>query len=148
MNDVGKISISDEILNKPGSLTPDEFEIIKTHSQIGYEILNRSQSDTMKWAAIIAWQHHEKYDGTGYPQGLKGEDIHIFGRIVAIADVFDALAHDSVYKKAWDLDKILAFYKEERGKHFDPVLVDTFLENIDEIIKIKDSFQNEVFTKV
>ena len=143
IHDIGKIAIPDRILLKPGKLTPSEFEIVKSHTTIGYELLKNSNRDLLKSAAIIAHQHHEKYDGTGYPQGLKGEEIHIFGRIVAVADVFDALGSPRVYKKPWVLNDILAYFKEERGKQFDPKLVDILFENLDEFLEIKEKFSDE-----
>lgn len=139
MHDVGKVGILDSILNKPGQLTPDEFEIIKTHTNIGYNIFKSSQRNLLKAAAIIALQHHEKYDGTGYPGGLKGENIHIYGRIICLADVFDALGSDRVYKKAWSLEKILKYIKSESGKFFDPKLVQILLDNLEEFLVIRDS---------
>jgi len=139
MHDIGKIAISDSILNKAGLLTEDEFMIMKTHAQLGYDILKNSTRELLKTAAIIAYEHHEKWDGSGYPRGLKGEDIHIYGRITAVADVFDALGSDRVYKDAWSIDDILKYFQEERGLHFDPKLVDIFFENIDEILEIKES---------
>lgn len=142
IHDIGKIAISDKILLKPGKLTPSEFEIVKTHTTIGYNLLKSSNRDVLKSAAIIAHQHHEKYDGTGYPQGLKGEDIHIFGRIVAVADVFDALGSPRVYKKPWVINDILSYFKEQRGKHFDPKLVDILFENLDEFLAIKEKFSD------
>jgi len=136
MHDIGKVAIPDNILLKPARLTDDEFEIIKTHSQIGYNILECGKREILKTASIIAHQHHEKWVGNGYPQGLKGEDIHIYGRITAIADVFDALTYKRVYKEAWELEKALDFIKDQRGKHFEPKLVDIFFENIQDIKKI------------
>ena len=103
-------------------------------------MLKNSHRDIMKVAIIIANEHHEKYDGTGYPKGLKGEEIHIYGRITAIADVFDALGSDRVYKKAWKLEDILDLMKKERGYHFDPKLIDIFFENLEAILKIRDTF--------
>lgn len=143
IHDIGKIAISDSILLKPCSLTPSEWEIVKSHTTIGYNILKNSNRDLLKSAAIIAHQHHERYDGKGYPQGLKGEEIHIFGRIVAVADVFDALGSPRVYKKPWVLNDILTYFKEERGKHFDPKLVDILFENINEFLEIKEKFSDE-----
>jgi len=140
MHDVGKLGIADAILNKPGQLSPEEFEVIKAHGTLGYEILRNSSRRIMQAAAIIALQHHERYDGTGYPQGLKGEEIHIFGRITAMADVFDALGSERVYKKAWPMDRILDYFRSERGRHFDPRLVDLFFANLPEFLQIKDSF--------
>ncbi|QTA87146.1 Two component system response regulator, DUF3369 [Desulfonema magnum] len=143
MHDVGKIGIPDSVLLKPGRLTSEEFELIKTHTLIGYNILKNSNRRIMKTAAFIALQHHERCDGNGYPQGLKKDDIHVFVRIVEIIDVFDALFHDRIYKKAWELDRILALFKEERGKHFDAHLVDLFLENLDEFLAINDAYPDD-----
>lgn len=143
MHDIGKLGVSDEILNKPGKLTNEEFEKIKEHAKIGYDMLNVSNGEVMKIAALIAYTHHEKYNGKGYPRGLKGEDICLFGRIVSIVDVFDALANKRVYKEAWELDRIIKLFKQERGEHFDPRLIDLFLENIDEIILIKNRFDSK-----
>lgn len=143
LHDVGKLAIPDMILNKPGNLTLEEFEVMKTHSKIGYEMLKNSNREIMKIASIIALQHHEKFNGTGYPSNLKGEDIHIYGRLAALADVFDALGSDRVYKKAWDLDKILLFLKEEKGKHFDPKLIDIFFDNLDEFLVIRDNLADK-----
>ncbi|MCX7745733.1 MAG: DUF3369 domain-containing protein [Clostridia bacterium] len=140
MHDIGKIAIPDIILNKPGKLTSEEFDIMKTHSQIGYDMLKNSKRSLMKVASTIALQHHEKYNGSGYPNALREDEIHIYGRITAVADVFDALGCKRVYKEAWELERILALFKEERGKHFDPKLIDVFFENLDTIVHIKNSF--------
>jgi PAS domain S-box-containing protein len=142
MHDIGKVGIPDSILNKNGKLDPDEWEIMKTHAQIGYDILKTSKRDILQSAAIVSFSHHEKWDGSGYPLGLKGEEIHIFGRITAVADVFDALGSDRVYKKAWPLEKILELFKEEKGKHFDPNLIDIFLNNLNEFIEIKERYKD------
>jgi len=142
MHDIGKVAIPDTILKKPGKLTFEEFETMKTHSEIGYQVLKGSSRSILKTAATVAHTHHEKWDGSGYPQGLKAKDIHIFGRITAIADVFDALGSDRVYKKAWELEKILTLFKEEKGKHFDPMLIELFLANLDEFLKIRENFQD------
>lgn len=142
MHDIGKIAIPDEILNKPGKLTVEEFEIMKTHAKKGYDMLNISNRPLFMVASQIALTHHEKYDGTGYPNSLKGEDIPIFGRITALADVFDAIGSDRCYKKAWEMEKVLEFIKEQRGKHFDPKLVDIFFDNLDDILKIKEEYQD------
>jgi len=139
LHDVGKIIIPDSILNKPSSLTKDEYEIIKSHSQAGYDILKNSKRELLKMAAIIAYQHHEKFDGTGYPQGLKGEEIHIYGRITAIADVFDALSTPRVYKEAWSDEKVRKVLAEGHGTAFDPILLDMFLDNFDEFVEIRNS---------
>ncbi len=135
MHDIGKVAIPDHILNKPGKLDPEEWEIMKTHSELGYNMLSVSQRPLLNMAAIIAHQHHEKWDGSGYPRKLKGEEIHIAGRITAIADVFDALSYERCYKAAWDLDRILDLLKEERGRHFDPHLIDLFFDNLDGFVE-------------
>ena len=141
MHDIGKVGIPDNILNKPGKHTPEEFEIMKTHAKLGYEMLKSSPRAILKSAAIISYEHHEKWDGTGYPNKKANTDIHIFGRITAIADVFDALGSDRCYKKAWELDRIIQLLKDERGKHFEPKLVDIFLDNLDEFIEIRDRYK-------
>lgn len=143
MHDIGKVGIPDNILNKPGKLTEEEFEIMKTHAELGHEMLKGSNQPLLKTAAIISMEHHEKWDGSGYPRGLKGKDIHLYGRITAIADVFDALGHDRVYKKAWPLEKILDLFQEGRGKHFDPELIDLFMENLDDFLSIKERFDGK-----
>ena len=142
-HDLGKVGIEDKILLKPGKLDDDEFNVMKTHANIGYEILKDSQSEYLQAGAIIALSHHEKFDGSGYPKKLKGEEIHIFGRIVAIADVFDALTSHRPYKEAWSFDKAIDFLKEESGKHFDPQIVGYFINNIDEVTKIYNSFKED-----
>ncbi len=140
LHDIGKIGIPDNILLKPGKLNDAEYEIMKTHSRIGYTMLSHSERDILQAASIIALQHHEKWNGTGYPQGLKGEGIHIFGRIIALADVFDALYSPRVYKKAWDLENIIKLVTEERGQHFDPQLVDIFLRDINEFVDVCNQY--------
>jgi len=140
MHDVGKIGVPEAILNKPGKLTSEEFLIIKDHARIGHEILNKSNRSIMKAAAICALEHHEKWDGTGYPQGLKGEAIHILGRISAIADVFDALSHKRCYKEAWSVERIVETFKRDAGSHFDPGLVELFLDSLDEFYGINQKF--------
>jgi response regulator RpfG family c-di-GMP phosphodiesterase len=142
MHDIGKVGIPDSILNKPDKLLPEEMDVIKTHAQLGHEMLQGSDRPILKAAATIAMQHHEKWDGSGYPHGLKGEEIHIFGRFTALADVFDALGSDRCYKKAWPMEDILAFLKQESGKHFDPTLVDIMLEHFPLFIAIKDNFRD------
>jgi response regulator RpfG family c-di-GMP phosphodiesterase len=142
MHDIGKVAIADAILNKPGRFDAQERTIMETHAKLGYDMLKHSQRALLKMAAIISYEHHEKWDGTGYPQGKKSEDIHIYGRITALADVFDALGSDRCYKKAWDDEKIFALFKEERGKHFDPKLVDIFFEHLHEFLKIRDTFKD------
>ena len=138
MHDIGKIAIPDAILNKPGRLTEDEMEVMKTHATLGFNILKESNLSLINSASIVAYQHHEKYNGTGYPQQLQGEDIHIYGRITALADVFDALGSERVYKKAWSDEMIFKLLLEERGEHFDPKLIDLFMENVDKFLEIRD----------
>jgi len=142
MHDIGKIAIADEILKKPGILTRSEREIMQSHARLGYEMIKDSSRPLLKAAAIVAYEHHEKWDGSGYPRGLKGEQIHIFGRITALADVFDALGSDRVYKKAWPLEKIFSLIKEESGRHFDPNLVKVFFDNIDAILEVRERFSD------
>ncbi len=142
MHDIGKVGIPDSILNKPGKHTDEEFEIMKTHSYLGYEMLKGSQREILKTSAIVAYEHHEKWDGNGYPRGLKAEDIHIYGRITAVCDVFDALGADRYYKKAWNLEQILTLFKEERGRHFDPKLIDLFFDNLDKFLEIRDRYRD------
>lgn len=148
MHDIGKVAIPDSILNKPGKLTEEEFEIMKTHAKLGYEMLKTSNKKILKAAAIVAHEHQEKFDGSGYPQGLFGENIHIYGRITALADVFDALSSPRVYKKPWSDQEIFDFIKKEKAKHFDPILVDIFFNNIDELLKIKATFKDEITEEV
>ena len=129
LHDIGKIGIPDSILLKVGPLNDEERTIMKTHSQLGYDILKHSEREVLQAAATIALEHHERWDGFGYPKGLKGENIHIFGRIVSMVDVFDALSTKRVYKEAWPLEKVRAYFKEESGKSFDPHLCDLLNEN-------------------
>jgi len=142
MHDIGKVGISDSILNKPGRLSSEEWRIMQTHSELGHEMLKHSKRTILKTAAIVAIEHHEKWDGSGYPNALQGNDIHIYGRITALADVFDALGSDRCYKKAWSDESIFQFFRDEKGKHFDPTLVDIFLDNIDEFLLIKNKFKD------
>ena len=128
LHDVGKVAIPDAILLKPGELTPEERAIVETHAEEGHRLLKGSSSAILDLAATIALSHHEKWDGSGYPRGVRGEAIPIEGRIVAIADVFDALTSDRVYRKAYTVEDAVAMMREERGRHFDPVLLDSFLE--------------------
>lgn len=143
IHDIGKIAISDNILLKPGKLTPEEFNTMKTHTTIGYNLLKNSNREILKTAAIVAHEHHERYDGKGYPRGLIGEEIHIYGRITAIADVFDALGSPRVYKKAWVVNDILKYFREEQEKHFDPKLVDILFNNLDKFLQIKEKYSDE-----
>lgn len=137
MHDLGKLAIHDSILNKPGPLTAEEFAVMKTHAQLGYDMLKASKRPLLQAAALIAREHHENYDGSGYPRGLKGEEIHIYSRIVALSDVFDALGTKRVYKDSWDSQDIFAFVTAQRGKKFDPALVDLLLLHREEILSIR-----------
>ena len=157
MHDIGKIGIPDSILLKPGKLTHIEFETIKTHTQIGARLLSRSKSKILQTALEIALTHHEKFNGKGYPNQLKGTDIPVSGRIVAIADTFDALTSKRPYKEAYPPDITLNILKKERGEHFDPELLDVFIQNFDEFLEIRgkigifegDTFQNfETFARL
>jgi len=142
MHDIGKVGIPDSILNKKGRLTEEEFEVMKTHAQIGYEMLKHSERPIMRTAAIIALGHHEKWDGSGYPQGLAGKDINLYSRITALADVFDALGSDRCYKKAWEDEDIFELLEKQSGKHFDPTLVDMFFGNIDRFFEIRSQYKD------
>ena len=142
MHDVGKIGIPDDILNKPGKLTDQEYRQMQAHPEIGFRILDKSERPLIKAAAIIAHQHHERWDGKGYPRGIAGEDIHIFGRIVALVDVFDALFSNRVYRRAMPLEKVLGIIKEGRGTHFQAELVDTFLANLKVFLSIAERFED------
>lgn len=143
MHDIGKVGIPDAILLKPGKLTDTEFLFMKEHAKIGSEILNGSSSRLMQVGAEIALSHHEKYDGTGYPYGLKGEQIPIYGRIIAVADVFDALTSDRPYKQAWSIEMAMAFLEENKGKHFDPRCVDAFFSNWESVLAIRLRFNED-----
>lgn len=140
MHDVGKIGIPDSILLKPGKLTADEFEIMKTHTRIGYHVLKGSTRPIMRAAAIIAYEHHERWNGGGYPRGLAGEAIHPFGRVVCLIDVFDSLLSRRVYKEPWPLSDVREFISQERGLMFDPRMADTLLENLEEFVAIRRRF--------
>ena len=142
MHDVGKIGIPDHILLKPGPLTAEEFSIMKTHATIGFELLKESESSVLQSAALIAASHHEKFDGSGYPKGLSGESIPLFGRIVAVADVFDALTSVRPYKTAWSFEKALEYLREGAGRHFDPVCVDAFFAARDEAMTIFGKYKD------
>jgi putative two-component system response regulator len=142
MHDIGKVAIPDHILNKSGKLDPDEWEIMKNHSILGFEMLSVSQRPLLQMAATIAYEHHEKWNGSGYPRGLQGEDIHIAGRITAIADVFDALGSDRCYKQGWELTEILSYFEEEKAKHFDPNLIDLFFKHLEQFLEIREKYRS------
>ena len=144
MHDVGKIGTPDAILLKPEKLNEPEWEIMRRHPTIGGEILGDSSHELLQAGAIIALSHHEKWDGSGYPKGLAGEDIPLYGRICAIADVFDALSSERPYKQSFTNEATLDFMKAGRGKHFDPKLLDLFIENLDEVIAIQKKFYGNI----
>lgn len=141
MHDVGKLGIPDIILNKPGTLTAEEMLIIKAHPFIGHEILKASQRELLKAASIISLQHHERYDGLGYPDGLAGQGIHVYGRLAAVADVFDALMSDRIYRPAWPLEQVVQHFKAQRGLHFDPAMTDILLDNLQEFLKLREIYK-------
>ena len=143
MHDIGKVAIPDAILNKPGRLNEDERRTMDTHAQLGYDMLKHSNRPLLKMAATVAYEHHEKWDGSGYPNGLKGEAINIYGRITALADVFDALGSKRCYKEAWEDERIFKLFKEERAKHFDPKLIDIFFENLDKFNYIRHRYVDD-----
>ena len=140
MHDVGKIGIPDRILLKPGKLTPEEMAIMQKHAEFGAKIIGEHDDPLLKAAKDAALTHHEQWNGKGYPHGLAGEDIPIIGRIAAVADVFDALTSKRPYKAAWSIEEALIHMKQERGHHFDPLLIDTFINKIDEVIKIMKQY--------
>ena len=142
MHDVGKIATPDAILLKPGKLTDAEFEVMRDHARHGYELLAGSDAPILQVGAEIAHTHHEKYDGSGYPRRLMGESIPLFGRIVAVADVFDALTSSRPYKRAWPVNQAKDFLLEGSGKHFDPRCVDAFIAVWDEAMVIQQEFQD------
>ncbi len=148
LHDVGKIGIRDHILLKPGKLSPQEFDIMKQHAMLGYDLLKDSGSEILQAGAEIARSHHEKYDGSGYPRGLKGSAIPLFGRIVAVADVFDALTSERPYKKAWALDDAMRFLEEGRSTHFDPLCVESFIAGWDEALEVRQRFRDEEAPKI
>jgi len=142
MHDIGKVATPDAILLKPGKLSDAEMTVMKEHAAIGYNILHGSKRAILQNAAIISQQHHEKFNGEGYPRGLAGEDIHVFARIVAVADVFDALSHKRCYKEAWPIDKVISVMSESSSSHFDPNVVKTLMDNIDLALAINEKFKD------
>lgn len=140
MHDVGKIAIPDRILLKPDKLTYEEFEIMKTHAEIGHKILSSSSKPLLQLAARIALEHHERWDGTGYPLGKKGEEIFLAARVATVADVFDALTHDRCYKEAWSIDQTLDFIKTNSGTMFEPKIVDILFEHVHELVRIMEKY--------
>ncbi|GBF72864.1 hypothetical protein PA598K_01141 [Paenibacillus sp. 598K] len=142
MHDIGKVAIPDSILQKPGKLTDEEFERMKDHTVIGYQLLNKSGRRLLRHAANIAHEHHERWDGAGYPRGLKGDAIDLFARITAVADVFDALGSARVYKAAWEMDRILELLRRESGSHFDPAVVDAFMRQLPELLSVREQYSD------
>ena len=142
MHDIGKIGIPDNVLLKPGKLDADEWETMKTHAMIGAEILGDHASPLMQMARLVAMTHHEKWDGSGYPKGLAGNDIPLVGRITAVADVFDALTSERPYKKGWAIEDAAQYIKDQSGSHFDPAVVEKFCENLEKIIEIRQTHRD------
>src|SRR5690349_14333299 len=140
MHDIGKIGTPDQVLLKPGKFTQEEFDVIAQHAEIGYKILSGSDAELLKVAAIIAYTHHERFDGTGYPRNLKGDAIPIEGRIASIADAFDALTTQRVYKPAFEISHAIELMLKHRGEHFDPELLDVFVSSADELTRIHDQY--------
>ncbi len=141
-HDAGKVAIPDHILNKTGRFSPEEWEIMKTHALRGWEIFRHSKRPVLKMAATIARQHHERWDGSGYPDGLKGKEISIAGRIVILADVFDALSHERSYKEAWPMDRTLEYIQNQRESMFDPGITDLFTDNLADFLAIRASLKD------
>jgi response regulator RpfG family c-di-GMP phosphodiesterase len=148
MHDIGKVGIADKILLKPARLTPEEFEVMKQHALFGYELLTGSSSKLLQAAAGIAKGHHEKFDGSGYPDGLQGEAIPIFSRIVAVADVFDALTSERPYKKAWEVEAAVDFLTHGAGSHFDPACVKAFLNAWEDVELVRSKYQEELLQTI
>ena len=144
MHDIGKIGIPDCILQKPGKLTPEEWAIMREHPVIGARIIGVHTIGLLHMAHDIALTHHERWDGSGYPRGLQGEDIPVVGRIVAVADVFDALTTQRPYKKAWPLNEAIAYSRVQRGKHLDPRLVEVFLEQLPAVLEVKERWAEKI----
>lgn len=142
LHDLGKIGIPDAILNKPAKLDNDEWHVMKSHTEIGYELLGNSEREILKTGGLISLQHHERWDGTGYPKGLKGDEIDLCARITSLADVYDALSSNRVYKEAWPQKKVLSHIRQNSGTHFDPKLVDAFFEIFDEIKAIQEHYKD------
>jgi len=142
LHDIGKIGISDNLLFKEDKLTEKEFEIIKTHAVIGNKILENTHSKYLRAGATIALSHHERFDGEGYPNRQAGEEIHIYGRIVALADVFDALTNKRPYKEPWSIDKVFDLLIEEKRRHFDPEIIEVFMSNKKKVLSIFNNFRD------
>lgn len=145
MHDIGKIGIPDAILHKSSRLTESEWRVMQSHSRLGYEMLQASHRTVMQTAAIVALQHHERWNGKGYPNGLIGEEIHLYGRIVALADVFDALGSERCYKQAWPDEQIFTLLKEQSGQQFQPQLIDLFFAYLPQFLAIRESLRDPPF---
>jgi response regulator RpfG family c-di-GMP phosphodiesterase len=143
LHDLGKIGIPDSILHKPGKLSEEEWEIMKNHVAIGYDMLKCSQRSVLQCSAIIARDHHEHWDGNGYPRGAREDDIHLLGRITAVADVFDALASRRCHKEPWPLGRIVDYFKSQSGKQFDPALVAILLNNLESVLDIVERYKDD-----
>jgi putative two-component system response regulator len=143
MHDVGKVAVPDQVLLKPGILTPEERREMERHTEVGYQILHGSGSSLLELGAVIAWTHHEKYDGSGYPRRLVGQEIPMEGRVAAVADVFDALTTARSYRKAFALDDAIELMRAERAQHFDPYLLDFFLDSLDEVLAVRSAYADE-----
>jgi putative two-component system response regulator len=146
MHDVGKVALPDHLLLRPGALNPEERAEMERHTWIGYQILAGSGSALLELGATIALTHHEKWDGTGYPRQLTGSAIPMEGQVAAVADVFDALTSDRPYRKAFSLEETMRIMRDERGKHFDPRLIDLFFENVDQLMEIRDRHSQPMIT--
>jgi len=142
MHDIGKVGIPDDILHKPGKLTHEERIFMQQHSVWGYMVFHKSERPMLKAASIIAYQHHEQWNGEGYPQGLAGEEIHIYGRIVAVADVFDALSSKRCYKDPWPPEKVKEYFQSVSGTQFDPNVIEVFMKNFDKSLEIIEKFKD------
>jgi putative two-component system response regulator len=143
MHDIGKIGTPDQILLKPGKLDAAEWEVMQQHPQIGAGIIGRHASPLLEMARVVALTHHEKWDGSGYPRGLRGEQIPLVGRIVAVADVFDALTTKRPYKEAWPVEKALELVRSERERHFDPAVADAFFGVLPEILGVREKYAED-----
>jgi putative two-component system response regulator len=143
MHDVGKIGIPDNILLKPSTLTSEEREVMQQHTVIGYRILSGSEAELLTLAALLAWTHHERFDGSGYPRQLAGEEIPIEGRIAAVADVFDALTSDRIYRPAFNVEEAVTMMREQRGAHFDPEVLDRFLGAMEKVEEIRVGYEDQ-----
>jgi response regulator RpfG family c-di-GMP phosphodiesterase len=142
LHDLGKVAIPDDVLHKPGPHTAEESTIMRSHAELGRQFFLEHDSPVMRAAAIVAGQHHERWDGQGYPNGMRGEEIHIFGRVIALADVFDALTHPRCYKPAWPLHQALEYIVGESGSRFDPSLVELFMRHLDRFLDIYERLRD------